>query len=134
VWNTVNENYFHSFSPSSSFSISLCKCVWYFLARSILCRFNTFTISPSLSISSHDEFHLSLFLSILSQFYGCGCPIGAFKLCCFLFHDIHRALKNYVIYNSTTDSSNSQDSLYHNSQMFQSICHYLPSPLTSCPS
>jgi hypothetical protein len=45
-----------------------------------------------------------LFLSILSQFYGRGCRVGAFELCCFLFHDIHLALKTSVIYNSTTDS------------------------------
>jgi hypothetical protein len=34
---TVNENSFHSFSPSSSFSNSLCKCVYHCLARYIMC-------------------------------------------------------------------------------------------------
>ena len=38
LFTTVNENSFHSFSHSSSFSNSLCKCVYHYLARSILCR------------------------------------------------------------------------------------------------
>jgi hypothetical protein len=61
-------------------------------------------IVTSPSISSHDESDRPLFLSILSQFYARGCRVGAFELCCFLFHDIHLALKIFVIYNSTADS------------------------------
>jgi hypothetical protein len=60
--------------------------------------------------------------------------VGTFELCCFLFRDIHLALKTFMIYNSTADSSNSQASLYHGSQMFRSICRCLLSPLTSCHS
>jgi hypothetical protein len=65
-----------------------------------------------------------MFLSILSQFYGHGCRVGAFELCCFLFRDIHVELKTFMIYNSTADSSKSQASLYQASQMFQIICRY----------
>jgi hypothetical protein len=59
-----------------------------------------------------------------SQFYGHGFWVGAFELCCFLFRDIHLALKTFVIYNSIADSSKSQASLCQGSQMFQSICRY----------
>jgi hypothetical protein len=45
-----------------------------------------------------------MLLSILSQFYGRGCRVGGFELCCFLFYDVHLALKTFVIYNSTTES------------------------------
>ena len=68
-------------------------------------------ISSSPSISSHDESDRPLFLSILSQFYGRGCRVGAFELYCFLFRDIHLALKTFVIYNSITISSNTLTSL-----------------------
>jgi hypothetical protein len=57
---------------------------------------------------------------------------------CFLFRDIHLALKTFCDlqfhHMTNPDSSNSQASLYQGSQMFQSICRCLPSPLTSRPS
>jgi hypothetical protein len=56
------------------------------------------------SISSHDESDQPLFIFILSQFYARGCRVGAFKFCCFLFHDIHLALKIFMTDNSTVDS------------------------------
>jgi hypothetical protein len=75
---------------------------------------------------SHSFPHLANFMAVV---FG----VGAIELCCCMFHDIHLALKTFVIYNSTRDM-NSQASLYPCSQKFQSIYRYLPSPLPSCPS
>jgi hypothetical protein len=38
----------------------LCKCVWYFIARSILCRFNKFIATPWLSYFSKAIFLLRI--------------------------------------------------------------------------
>jgi hypothetical protein len=50
---------------------------------------------------------------------------------CFVMYILHSKLSWSTI---PLDSSNSQYSLYHGSQMFQIICCFLPSLLTSCPS
>jgi hypothetical protein len=70
----------------------------------------------------------------LANFMAAVSGVGAIELSCRLFRDIHLALKTFVIYNSTPDSSNSQASLYPGSQKFQSIYRCLPSPLPSHPS
>jgi hypothetical protein len=82
------------------------------------------------------DLHIHLYPHITSMNDRCSFPseVGAIELCCYFFYDIHLALKTFIIYNSILDSSNFQDSLYLGSKKFQSIYHFLPSPLPSLPS
>jgi hypothetical protein len=80
------------------------------------------------SSTDHCSFpYLANFISMVSG-------VGTIELSCRLFRDIHISPKTFMIYNSTSDSSNSQASLYPGSKKFQSIYHYLPSAPPSHPS
>jgi hypothetical protein len=56
--------------------------------------------------------HLHLYPHMMNLTNHCSFPylanfmavVGTFELSCFLFHDIHLALKTFMIYNSTVDS------------------------------
>ena len=59
--------------------------------------------------------------------------IGAIELSCPLFRDMHLAPKTYVIYNSTSDSSNLQASLYLGSQKVSKHLSLPSIPVTFTP-
>jgi hypothetical protein len=69
----------------------------------------------------------------LDNFMAAGSWVGTIEISFPMFHYIHLAPKNYVIYNSTLHSLNSQASLYPSSQKFSKNL-FLPSiPTTFTP-